>query len=75
MTSESSAPRALAPATVQIIIEAYDRAVSELTQRGVVVTERVRADLARTVIELAEHGTVHPRTLKTAALARFKSVR
>ena len=71
MTSDSPAPRALSPTTVRAIIDAYDRAAVELADRGVVLTDRVRASLARTIIELAEHGNHHPRRLKTAALARF----
>jgi hypothetical protein len=68
------APQPLAPATVEIIIEAYDAAIAELAANGMTITERIRTDVARTIIELAEHGNHHPRRLKAATLARFSGL-
>lgn len=75
MSRRASIPKALDPAAVRAIIIAFDDAAEALRHRGERYAElapKTRASLARTVIELAEHGLRDPELLKDAALARFK---
>lgn len=75
MSWRSDIPKALDPVALRAIIIAFDDAAEVLRHRGddyVELPPRTRASLARTVIELAEHGLRDPEQLKEAALARFK---
>lgn len=75
MSRRASIPKALDPGTVRAIIIAFDDAAEALRHRGESCAElppQTRASLARTVIELAEHGLHDPVLLKDAALARFR---
>lgn len=75
MSPRASVPKALDPTTVRAIVIAFDDAAEALRHRGADYRElasKTRASLARTLIELAEHGLRDPILLKEAALARFK---
>lgn len=65
-----SVPAALDPDAMKIVIAAFERAQQDLRDDGP-LSDAARAALARTVIELAEHGVRCPALLSDAALARF----
>jgi len=75
MPRRAAIPNALDPKAMRAIVIAFDDAAEELRHRGPTYKElapATSASLARTVIELAEHGLRDPDLLKKAALARFK---
>jgi hypothetical protein len=64
------APAALNPDAMKIVYAAFERAEQDLRDQGA-LSDVARAALARTVIELAEHGMRCPTLLSDAAVARF----